>query len=94
MESLLPIIIQAVAGLVGGNIAGALNKLRSLGPLMNSVLGAIGGVAGAQGAQAAGLFEQLGLAGATGGTAMAAQGGIAAVAGLILPLIGSFLKKK
>lgn len=94
MESLLPLIIQAIAGLVGGNIAGVLNKVRSLGPLLNSVLGAVGGVAGAQGAQAAGILDQLGLAGATGGQALAAQGGIAAVAGLILPLIGGLLKKK
>jgi hypothetical protein len=94
METLLPLIIQAVAGLVGGNVAGLLNKARSLGPLLNSVLGAVGGVAGAQGAQAAGLLEQLGMAGATGGTALAAQGGIAAVAGLILPLLGGVLKKK
>jgi hypothetical protein len=94
MESLLPLIIQAVAGLVGGNIAGLLNKARSLGPLLNSVLGAVGGVAGAQGAQAAGILDQLGLAGATGGQALAAQGGVAAIAGLILPLIGSFFKKK
>lgn len=94
MENLLPYIIQAVAGLVGGNIAGLLNKARSLGPLLNSVLGAVGGVAGAQGAQAAGLLEQLGMAGATGNQAMAAQGGIAAIAGLILPLIGSLFKKK
>lgn len=94
MESLLPYIIQAIAGLVGGNVAGLINKARSLGPLLNSVLGAVGGVAGAQGAQAAGILEQLGMAGASGGQAMAAQGGIAAIAGLILPLIGGLFKKK
>lgn len=95
MENLLPLIIQAIAGLVGGNVAGLLNKARSLGPLLNSVLGAVGGVAGAQGAQAAGLFEMLGMAG-TGSdpAALAAQGGIGAVAGLVLPLIGGLLKKK
>ena len=94
MENLLPFIIQAIAGLVGGNIAGLLNKARSLGPLLNSVLGAEGGIAGVQGAQAAGILDQLGLAGATGGEAMAVQGGVAAVSGLILPLIGSLFKKK
>lgn len=95
MENILPLVIQAIAGLVGGNIAGLINKARSLGPLLNSVLGAIGGVAGAQGAKAAGLFEMLGLAG-TGSdpAALAAQGGVGAIAGLILPLIGSLLKKK
>lgn len=94
MESLLPYIVQAISGLVGGNIAGLLNKARNLGPVLNSVLGAVGGVAGAQGAQAAGIFEMLGLAGAAGGPSLAAQGGIGAIAGLILPLIASFFKKK
>lgn len=90
MEGLLPIIVQAIAGLVGGNIAGLINKARSLGPLLNSVLGAVGGVAGAQGAQAAGLLEQLGMA----NMGLGADAGIGAIAGLILPLIGSFFKKK
>jgi uncharacterized membrane protein YeaQ/YmgE (transglycosylase-associated protein family) len=95
MESLLPIIVQAIAGLVGGNIAGLLNKARSLGPLLNSILGAVGGVAGAQGAQAAGIFEMLGMAGTgTEPSALAAQGGIGAIVGLLLPLIASLFKSK
>lgn len=94
MEAFLPYIIQAIGGLLGGNIAGLLNKARSLGPLLNSILGAVGGVAGAQGAQAAGLFEMLGLGGMGEGAAMAAQGGIGAIGGLILPLIASLFKSK
>ena len=40
MEQLLPFIIQAISGLVGGNIAGLLAKAKSLGPILNSILGA------------------------------------------------------
>ncbi len=43
MESLLPIIIQLVAGAVGGNIAGAVKNF-SLGTTGNTVAGGIGGV--------------------------------------------------
>ena len=53
MEQLLPFIIQAISGLVGGNIAGLLAKAKSLGPILNSILGAAGGIGAAQGAQAA-----------------------------------------
>ena len=43
MESLLPIILQLVAGAVGGNIAGAAKNI-SLGTTGNTVAGGIGGV--------------------------------------------------
>ncbi len=76
------IIIELISGAVGGNVAGAVNKSRSLGPLINSVLGAIGGVAG--GAAMAG----------TAGDSTVSKVGISAVAGLILPLLAGFLKKK
>ncbi len=90
MEQLLPIIIQAISGLVGGNIAGLINKAKSLGPLLNSILGAVGGVGAAQGAQAAGILEAIGLGG--GGTG--ASVGLGAIGGLILPLLGSLFKTK
>jgi hypothetical protein len=44
MESLLPIIIQLIAGAIGGNAAGAAMKGKSLGGGGNSIAGAIGGV--------------------------------------------------
>ncbi len=37
------LIIQIISGAVGGNAAGGLSK-QSLGPLLNSVLGGVGGV--------------------------------------------------
>lgn len=43
MEDYLPLIIQLVSGAVGGNIAGALMKEKSLGTLWNSVAGILGG---------------------------------------------------
>lgn len=43
MESLLPIILQLVAGVVGGNVAGAAKNI-NLGTTGNTVAGGIGGV--------------------------------------------------
>ncbi len=46
MENLLPILIQAISGAVGGNAAGALKKDISLGTLGNSIAGIVGGPLG------------------------------------------------
>lgn len=43
MESLIPVILQLVAGAVGGNIAGAAKNI-NLGTTGNTVAGGIGGV--------------------------------------------------
>ena len=48
MESLLPLIIQLVSGAVGGNVAGAAMKEKSLGTLGNSIAGIVGGGIGGQ----------------------------------------------
>ena len=42
------LIIQLIAGAVGGNVAGAALKEKSLGSTGNSIAGAIGGVIVAQ----------------------------------------------
>lgn len=76
------LILQLAAGALGGNVGALLNKARSLGPVMNTVLGAIGGVGGGQ------LLGPA-LGGGTGATV-----GASAVIGALLPLIGGFLKKK
>jgi hypothetical protein len=44
METLLPLIIQVVAGLIGGNAAGSALKEKSLGTTGNSIAGGIGGL--------------------------------------------------
>lgn len=48
MESLLPIIIQLVAGAIGGNAAGKAMPDKSLGTLGNTIAGVIGGLGGGQ----------------------------------------------
>ena len=47
-ETLINIIVQIVAGAIGGNGAGAALKDVNLGTLGNTIAGAIGGVAGGQ----------------------------------------------
>lgn len=79
------LIIQALSGAVGGNLGGILAKAKSLGPVMNTVLGALGGVGG--GAAFGGTAADL-IGNGTIGTA-AASG----IAGLILPILGGMLKK-
>jgi uncharacterized membrane protein YeaQ/YmgE (transglycosylase-associated protein family) len=47
-ETLINLIIQIVAGALGGNGAGSAVKDLSLGPLGNTIVGAIGGLGGGQ----------------------------------------------
>lgn len=83
---IMGLVIQAVSGALGGNVAGVLNKAKSLGPMMNTILGAVGGIGGGQalGGTLAGM-----LGNATAGNITAS-----ALAGLVLPLVGGMLKKK
>jgi hypothetical protein len=37
----MSLLIQLISGAVGGNVGGLLNKAKSLGPLINTVLGAL-----------------------------------------------------
>ncbi|WP_407175158.1 hypothetical protein [Bradyrhizobium sp. STM 3562] len=45
-ETIINLIIQLIAGAIGGNAAGASMKNLDLGPLGNSIAGAIGGAGG------------------------------------------------
>ncbi len=83
---LTSILIQLVAGGAGGNLAGLLNKARSMGPLLNTILGAAGGFGGGQ---------VLGgpLTNAVGGNAMVGQVLSSLIGGILIPLIASFFKK-
>jgi len=76
------VLLQLIAGAVGGNAAGLANKARSLGPLLNTILGALGGVGGGQ------------VAGGALGGGTATEVGASAVVGALLPLIVGMLKKK
>src|SRR6266576_1727433 len=46
--TIINLIIQIIAGAVGGNAAGAASKDISLGTLGNTIAGAVGGVGGGQ----------------------------------------------
>jgi len=48
METLVNLVIQVVAGIIGGNAAGASLKDYNLGALGNTIAGAIGGAGGGQ----------------------------------------------
>jgi uncharacterized membrane protein YeaQ/YmgE (transglycosylase-associated protein family) len=80
-------IVSLIAGGAGGNIVGALLKNRNLGPMLNTVLGLVGGGLG-------GKILLPAIGSLVGGTdSLAGTGGLAALVGAVLPLIVSFLKK-
>lgn len=88
MESLLPLIIQLASGALGGNIAGSLLKNQSMGPLLNSILGILGGGLGGQVLGMLGIATGAGdmdLAGILGsiGAGTVGGGGLMAIVGLI-----------
>jgi uncharacterized membrane protein YeaQ/YmgE (transglycosylase-associated protein family) len=91
----MDLIIQIIAGLIGGNAAGAGLKNLSLGTAGNSVAGAVGGglgglilsMLGGDGAAAAGAAADLDL---TAIIQSVAGGG---VGGAVLTAILGFLKK-
>ena len=51
-DTIINLIIQLIAGVLGGNGAGSALKDYSLGGLGNTIVGAIGGVGGGQALQA------------------------------------------
>lgn len=80
-STLVQLIINIISGGVGGNIAGAILKKYSLGPVGNTILGLIGGGVGGQ------LLSTLagqpgGMAGDIAGSAVGG-GVLMAVVGLI-----------
>ena len=83
---LTTLLVQVVSGAAGGNIAGMLNKAKSLGPLVNTILGALGGVGGGQ------LLGQVLTNMLGNGTAGNVSS--SAIIGALLPLIVSFFKKQ
>jgi hypothetical protein len=99
MEVIVPILVQLVAGGIGGNVIGQIVKSLNLGPTGNSIVGAIGGLAGTW---LAGMIPGLDglVAGAaatgTGGgldlTALAGQGATGLVSGGILTAIAGLIK--
>jgi len=88
--SYLPIIIQLVSGVVGGNVLGAAVKSLNLGPVGNSIAGLLGGGLGGQ------LLASLTPGGAAGGmdvgTILESIGGGVAGGG-VLTAAAAFLKQ-
>lgn len=78
-ETLINVIIQLVSGAIGGNAVGAGVKKFTLGPIGNSIAGAIGGLGGGQ------LLQMILGAGAAAGGASA--GGLD-VGGLVGQIVG------
>ena len=85
----MPMFIQAVAGALGGNIGGQINRppqQESGGTVMNTILGVVGGlVAGHFGGAAVGDVMN----NATGG-----QAAIAGFAGFLLPFIINIVRRR
>ena len=91
---IMTLVINLISGAVGGNIAGAAMKDKSLGPLLNSVVGVLGGGAGA------GILKTLGMAVNDGGLniqaviSSVASGGVGgAVMLVVIALIKGMMKK-
>jgi hypothetical protein len=95
MSVLTDILVQAVAGAIGGNAVGRSSKNLDLGPLGNTISGALGGGLGGQllgsvipalaGAAASGNFDIATMLG------QAAGGG---VTGAIVTAVVSMIKKR
>ncbi|MFK7957625.1 MAG: hypothetical protein AB8B96_16115 [Lysobacterales bacterium] len=87
---ILPLIIQLVSGAVGGNAAGALMKNFSLGTVLNSVVGILGGGLGGQ------LLGLLGIGAGGGGmdigsiVGQVAAGGVGG--GALMAIVGVIKK--
>jgi uncharacterized membrane protein YeaQ/YmgE (transglycosylase-associated protein family) len=81
------LIIEAVSGAVGGNVAGAAMKEKSLGPVGNSIAGIVGGGLG-------GTFLQMVMGTAAAGGSLDLQSILANVGGggvggaILLAIIG------
>ena len=69
-STLLPLILSLISGGVGGNIAGALLKQFSLGPVGNSIVGILGGAAGGAIMNHVGALASTGTADDVGGSAV------------------------
>lgn len=83
-------IVSLVAGSAGGNLFGVLFKDRNLGPMLNTVLGLVGGGLGGK------VLPMLipAVAQIFGGSENVVGTGIlSAIVGTLLPLIVSFLRK-
>lgn len=100
MEVIVPILVQLIAGGIGGNVIGQVVKSLNLGPAGSSIVGAVGGIAGTWLAgMIPGLDGLVGASAAAAGTAggldlsaLAGQGATGLVGGGILTAIAGIIK--
>jgi hypothetical protein len=84
---IVSLIIQLIAGAVGGNVGGAAMKNASLGTAGNSIAGAIGGILGGTA-----LGPMIGMAAPAGGGFDIGNTATAAIAGLIVQIVVGLIK--
>lgn len=89
---IVSLIISLISGGVGGNVAGAAMKDKNLGPLINSVVGLLGGGAGSYIAQALELFGKVSAAGGMDMGQILGNIGTSGVSGAILVAVVSLIK--
>jgi uncharacterized membrane protein YeaQ/YmgE (transglycosylase-associated protein family) len=89
----ISVLINLVSGGVGGNIAGAGLKDKSLGMIGNTIAGAIGGTAGAWIIKALGVLSSFGLTDMSMGSIIGAVG-TSAVSGGVITAIVAMIKDR
>jgi len=87
VDKILPWLLSAAGGAIGGNLVGLVGKLRNLAPMLKTLLGALGGVGGFKLAEMANLLPNMGAIEQAG----AGAGGGALLTGL---LGGLMIKKR
>jgi uncharacterized membrane protein YeaQ/YmgE (transglycosylase-associated protein family) len=80
---MMQLVVSLISGGVGGNIAGALLKNFSLGPIGNTIVGLIGGGAGGRLLRAMGVLQSTGMVGDIAGSG---------VGGAVLMIIVGLIK--
>lgn len=88
MDALLPIIIQAVTGIIAGEAVGAAFKQAAMSHVAKIISGAVGGVGG--GAILGGLLGDPATAGAMGGMLGDAVGGLLG-GGVLTAIVGAIM---
>jgi hypothetical protein len=87
----LPYLMQAAAGAIGGNVTGMIRRTESWGPLLNTLLGAVGGLIGAQLLHASGRADEA--TALAGGNLAVLEGSLAALGGVVLALLACSFKQ-
>ncbi len=81
-------VVSLVSGVVGGNVAGAALKDKSLGAIGNSIAGVVGGAAGGYILQAVGMLNSAGMGDMTIGAVLGNVGASAVGGGVLTYIIG------